>query len=108
MHFKAYPKFILHYLLAFMLCNCSNDTLKSNLKNEIGGLSGKPLRQKATDTLKVVNNCLSDDITILAAGGINSHQAAQEKFNNGAQLLQLYTGLVYEGPSLLKEILKKK
>ncbi len=92
---------------------CTNTTidkssLDDNFKNLQGGLSGKPLRQKATDTLKVVNNCLSDDITILAAGGINSHQAAQEKFNNGAQLLQLYTGLVYEGPSLLKEILKKK
>ena len=89
---------------------CTNTTIdKSNVndkyKNLQGGLSGKPLFEKSNKVLKNVKNHLSDCKTIIGVGGINSASAAKEKLNLGADLLQLYTGLVYKGPALINDIL---
>lgn len=90
---------------------CTNTTIdKSSLSTEHrniqGGLSGKPLFSRANNTLKIVSKNISDKTVVIAAGGINSSDSARVKFDNGAQLLQIYTGLVYQGPALLREILK--
>ena len=89
---------------------CTNTTIdKNNLdhkfKNIQGGLSGKPLYEKSNIVLKNVKKHLNDDITIIGVGGIDSASSANEKFKLGANLVQLYTGLVYKGPNLIKNIL---
>ena len=89
---------------------CTNTTIdKTNLdhkfKNIQGGLSGKPLYEKSNIVLNNVKKHLNDDITIIGVGGIDSASSANEKFKLGANLVQLYTGLVYKGPNLIKNIL---
>ena len=90
---------------------CTNTTIdKSNVnkesKNLQGGLSGRPLYEKSNNVLKEVARKINKNKTIIGVGGIDSAESAKEKFNLGADLLQIYTGLVYEGPNLLERILK--
>jgi dihydroorotate dehydrogenase len=75
------------------------------LKNgqEAGGLSGAPIRQRATAVLRRLHDLLKNEVTLIGAGGICSRADAQEKFAAGASLVQLYTGLVYRGPELVGE-----
>ena len=89
---------------------CTNTTIdKSDLDNKYkniqGGLSGKPLYEKSNIVLENVRKHLNDDKTIIAVGGVDSATSANEKFRLGANLIQLYTGLVYKGPNLIKDIL---
>jgi dihydroorotate dehydrogenase len=70
--------------------------------NEAGGLSGAPIRHRATRVLKKLK-ALLPDVTLIGAGGILSHADAVEKRAAGAQLVQLYTGLIYRGPGLVAE-----
>ena len=89
---------------------CTNTTidktyLDHKFKNIQGGLSGKPLYEKSNIILKNVKKHLNNDITIIGVGGIDSASSANEKFKLGADLVQLYTGLVYKGPNLIKNIL---
>jgi len=81
--------------------------LISKIKNEEGGLSGEPLQQLSTSIIKKFYKKLSDKIPIIGVGGINSGKSAYEKIIAGASLLQLYTGLVYKGPSVVKNIKKE-
>jgi dihydroorotate dehydrogenase len=69
-----------------------------------GGLSGKPLRNKATEIIKYLRQNLPDTVRIIGVGGIMTADDALEKLEAGADLIQLYTGFVYEGPALVKEI----
>ena len=90
---------------------CTNTTIdKSNVnkesKNLQGGLSGRPLYEKSNNVLKAVASKIDKNKTVIGVGGIDSAESAKEKFNLGADLLQIYTGLVYEGPNLLERILK--
>jgi dihydroorotate dehydrogenase len=72
--------------------------------NEKGGLSGKPLRARSTLIVKQLYAVLQDRIPIIASGGIVDKQSAQEKLASGAKLLQLYTGLIYQGPSIISQL----
>jgi dihydroorotate dehydrogenase len=86
----------------------SRDGLKTQ-KTEIeaigaGGLSGKPLRQKATDVIRYLYERSDYTLPIIGAGGIHSPADALEKLEAGAKLIQLYTGFIYEGPSLPRHI----
>jgi len=72
-----------------------------------GGLSGKPLTQRSTEVIKYLHNQSKGAFPIIGVGGIHSADDAIEKLNAGASLVQLYTGFIYEGPSLVKEINKK-
>lgn len=72
--------------------------------HESGGLSGAPLFLRATDTLKIIKAVVGDAVTLIGVGGIDSPDSAKEKLAAGADLLQLYTGLIYEGPELVKRI----
>ncbi len=69
-----------------------------------GGLSGKPLLKKSTEVVKYLHQKSNGAFPIVAVGGIHSADDAMEKFAAGAALVQLYTGFIYEGPSLIKEI----
>ena len=71
--------------------------------NEAGGLSGKPLRERATRVLKLLDSELKNEATLIGAGGIFSQSDTREKIAAGASLVQLYTGLVYRGPGLVAE-----
>jgi dihydroorotate dehydrogenase len=70
-----------------------------------GGLSGAPLRDRATEVIRYLRQKLGPALAIIGVGGIDSPAAAREKLNAGADLVQLYTGLVYEGPGLVGRIL---
>ncbi len=78
------------------------DTLRGKHRHEDGGLSGTPLEATATRTVRFVAE--RTDVPVVGVGGIDSAEAAYAKIRNGAALVQLYTGLVYEGPSLAREI----
>jgi dihydroorotate dehydrogenase len=67
-----------------------------------GGLSGAPVRQRSTEVIKYLRARLPRPIVIIGVGGIDSVEAAREKLEAGADLVQVYTGLIYEGPGLLK------
>ena len=72
-----------------------------------GGLSGKPLQHKKHR--KLFEDCIKNQkgqIPIIGSGGIDGVQNAQEKIEAGAELLQVYSGLIYHGPSLVKELVK--
>ena len=90
----------------------SNTTLKRNVKSrykkEIGGLSGKPLFEESTKLLIKARKILNDygsNISIIATGGVYNGKSAYIKILCGADLIQLYTGMVYEGPFVVKKIL---
>lgn len=72
--------------------------------NEAGGLSGAPLREKATAVVKVLASELNGKLPIIAAGGVFSAADAQEKLAVGASLVQIYSGLIYQGPQLVSDI----
>ena len=69
-----------------------------------GGLSGRPLRQRATEVIRYLHQRSQGALPIIGAGGIHSPQDAREKLEAGASLVQLYTGFIYEGPALVKRI----
>ncbi|MEY3249406.1 MAG: hypothetical protein RL742_1449 [Bacteroidota bacterium] len=70
-----------------------------------GGLSGAPLFSRSTDVIRRLREKIGTDLVIIAVGGIDSPQAAREKLDAGANLVQVYTGLIYEGPGLVSQIL---
>src|SRR5881227_3156205 len=72
-------------------------------RNQAGCLSGAPLREKSTALVRSV--VAKSKIPVIASGGITDAKSAREKFEAGAQLLQLYTGFVYRGPQLLREMM---
>lgn len=84
----------------------SREGLKSDLilTEETGGLSGKPLRQRATDVIRFLHKESGGAFPIIGVGGIHSPEDALEKLEAGATLVQLYTGFIYEGPGLVKRI----
>ena len=69
-----------------------------------GGLSGKPLTKKATELIRYIHQKTNGQLVIIGVGGISSPEDAVEKLKAGASLIQIYTGLVYEGPFLVKRI----
>jgi len=73
---------------------------------EIGGLSGKPLQKRSTEIVKYIFEKTNGEIPVIASGGIFTGRDAQEKFNAGASLVQVWTGFIYEGPSIVKNICK--
>ena len=76
----------------------STDTL------EKGGLSGKPIFDISTKQLRMAYKYTNGKIPLIGVGGVDSAEKAYEKIKNGASLIQLYTGLVYNGPNLIKDI----
>lgn len=69
-----------------------------------GGLSGKPVQERATEVIRYIRKQLPSEAVIIGVGGIHSAADALEKLAAGADLVQIYTGLIYEGPALIKQI----
>ena len=72
-----------------------------------GGLSGKPLSERSTEVIRYLSNKSNNAFPIIGVGGIHSVDDAIEKLEAGASLIQIYTGFIYEGPSIIKRINKK-
>ncbi len=82
----------------------SREGLQSENQKETGGLSGKPLTKRSTEVIKFLSEKSNKAFPIIGVGGIHSAKDAIDKFNAGASLVQLYTGFIYEGPELIREI----
>lgn len=94
----------------------ANTTIqRSNLKTTndeletigAGGLSGIPVRERAQSLLKFISEKMGKEFCIIGSGGIFSKQDAQQRLDAGAQLIQIWTGFIYEGPSIIKKITSK-
>jgi dihydroorotate dehydrogenase len=90
-----------------------NTTLqRSGLKSpdiltaEAGGLSGKPLAKRSTELIRFITRETNMRLPVIGVGGIFSADDAQAKLDAGATLIQLYTGFVYQGPGIVRNILK--
>jgi dihydroorotate dehydrogenase len=81
-------------------------TTNSSIKNEKGGLSGKPLQKKSTEIVKYISEKTNGAIPIIASGGIFTAEDVAEKIKAGASLVQVWTGFIYEGPAIVKKIYK--
>ncbi|NOQ92263.1 MAG: quinone-dependent dihydroorotate dehydrogenase [Flavobacteriaceae bacterium] len=82
----------------------SRDNLVSDNKDETGGLSGKPVKERSTEVIRFLSEKSKKAFPIIGVGGIHSAKDAQEKLDAGADLIQIFTGFIYEGPSLVKKI----
>ncbi|MCF6218258.1 MAG: quinone-dependent dihydroorotate dehydrogenase [Gammaproteobacteria bacterium] len=107
---KAIAELLLHY--AFDGVIATNTTINRDTVQglehggEAGGLSGAPVREAATAVIMQLAEHLKGEIPIIGAGGILSGAHAQQKIAAGASLVQLYSGLIYRGPALIKESIK--
>jgi dihydroorotate dehydrogenase len=84
----------------------ARDKLLSENKQEMGGLSGKPITEKSTEVIRYLHTNSNGSFPIIGVGGIHSEKDALDKLNAGASLVQLYTGFIYEGPGLVKRLNK--
>ena len=85
----------------------NRENLSDIKKNEAGGLSGQPLKDISTDLIKKFYKETKGEVQIIGVGGVDSGQSAFEKITAGADAIQLYTGMVYKGPGIVKEIKKE-
>jgi dihydroorotate dehydrogenase len=93
-----------HGLAGLVATNTTlNHTSVPESSRQEGGLSGAPLRARATEIVKFITT-KAPSLPVIASGGICSADAAIEKFDAGASLVQLYTGFIYEGPGLIRQI----
>ena len=94
-------------ITALILTNTTNIN-RNNLielqKNEIGGLSGKPLEDISNNIIKKFYKKLNGKIIIVGVGGVDSGKSAYNKIISGASLVQLYTGMIFKGPEIVKNI----
>ena len=101
---------ILKYKIAGIIISNTTDRNRENLcdlqKKEIGGLSGQPLKELSTNLIKKFYKETKGKIKIIGVGGVDTGQAAFEKICAGADAVQLYTGMVYKGPGVVKQMKK--
>ena len=84
----------------------NRDKLNDFKKSEAGGLSGQPLKDISTQLIKKFYKEIKGEIQIVGVGGVDSGESAFEKITAGANAVQLYTGMVYKGPGVVKSIKK--
>jgi dihydroorotate dehydrogenase len=84
----------------------SREGLQTPLAREAGGLSGVPLRQRSTEMIRQIHTRTQGKLPIIGVGGVSNAEDVKEKLDAGAALVQLYTGLIYEGPGLVQKILR--
>ena len=99
---------LLKYSVEAVIVSNSTDKNRENLSNinklEKGGLSGKPLERRSNELINKFYKILKNKIKIIGVGGVDSGQSAYQKIINGASLVQLYTGMIYQGPSIASKI----
>ena len=102
---------ITKYKISGIIISNTTDKNRENLsdiqKNEVGGLSGKPLQNISTNLIKRFYKETRGKIQIIGVGGVDSGETAFEKICAGAHAVQLYTGMVYKGPGVVKEMKKE-
>ncbi len=69
-----------------------------------GGLSGKPIKERSTEVIRYIHNKTGGKLPIIASGGVFTAEDAREKLEADVTLIQLYTGFIYEGPGIVKQI----
>lgn len=84
--------------------NLSEKSKAKSQKIGMGGLSGKPVRERSTEVVQYLVQQTGKQIPVIASGGIFTGNNAQEKINDGASLVQVWTGFIYEGPSIVRNI----
>ncbi|MFT5877408.1 MAG: dihydroorotate dehydrogenase [Salibacteraceae bacterium] len=86
----------------------SREGLKTDksITDEMGGLSGKPVKNRSTEVIRYLHTKSKGSFPIIGVGGIQTAQDAIDKLEAGASLVQVYTGFIYEGPSMVKNICK--
>jgi len=95
---------------ALILTNTSNvnrENLSDPQKSELGGLSGKPMEEISNNFINKFYKILKGKVPIIGVGGVDSGKSAYEKILAGASLIQLYTGMIYKGPRIVKNIKKE-
>ncbi len=93
-----------------ILTNTTNEnrtSLRSSNKNQAGGLSGKPIRDLSNKMIKKFYKKLNGKALIIGVGGVDSGQTAFDKITAGANVVQLYTGMIYKGPGIVRDIKKE-
>tara|TARA_Y100001970_G_C14154545_1_gene814739 strand:- start:163 stop:1203 length:1041 start_codon:yes stop_codon:yes gene_type:complete len=99
---------LIKYNISLAIISNTSDKNRENLKNinklEKGGLSGKPLEKKSNELINRFYKIIKGKVKIIGVGGVDSGKSAYEKIINGATLIQLYTGMVYKGPSIASKI----
>ena len=85
----------------------NRDSLVNSNKYQKGGLSGKPLEEKSNLLIKKFYKIFQGKIKIIGVGGVDSGKSVYEKLLCGANLIQLYTGMVYEGPNIVNKIIEE-
>ena len=99
-----------HKVSAVIVSNTTSgnrEKLNDILKHQKGGLSGKPLEEEANKLINKFYKLLKDKIEIIGVGGVDSGESAQRKFLAGASYVQLYTGMVFQGPNIVGKIKKE-
>jgi dihydroorotate dehydrogenase len=84
----------------------ARDGLRSEKRGETGGLSGSALRSRSEAVLSQIVKCIDGQIPVVSSGGIMNPEDAKKRLASGASLVQVYTGLIYHGPALVKNIVK--
>jgi dihydroorotate dehydrogenase len=84
----------------------SREGLRTPLAQEAGGLSGKPLQAKSLEMVRAINRRTQGKLPVIGVGGIDSPDSARAMLEAGASLVQVYTGLIYQGPGLVRQIVK--
>ncbi len=102
---------LIKYKVQAIIISNSTDSSRENLKSESkyqkGGLSGIPLEKKSNLLISKFYNLLKGKIYIIGVGGVDSGKSAYDKFLAGANYLQLYTGMVFQGPDIVSKIKKE-
>ena len=95
-----------HNIAAIIVANTtvSRPALKSRDRHEAGGLSGRPLKSLALDSLRRFRSASGGEMPLIGVGGIESAEDAWERIRAGASLVQLYTAMVYEGPGIARRM----
>ena len=100
-------KFKINGIILSNTTDSNRKELTDDQKNEKGGLSGKPLKNLSTNLIKKFYKETKGKIQIIGVGGVDSGKSAFEKISAGAHAVQLYTGMVYKGPGVVKEMKKE-
>ena len=99
---------ILKHKVEALIVSNTTDKNRENLSNinklEKGGLSGKPLEKRSNELINKFYKILKNKVKIIGVGGVDSGQSAYQKIISGASLIQLYTGMIYQGPSIASKI----
>jgi len=102
---------LLKYNVEAVIISNTTDKNRENLLNinklEKGGLSGKPLEKQSNELINKFYKILKNQIKIIGVGGVDSGQSVYQKIINGASLVQLYTGMIYQGPNIASKIIEE-